>query len=195
MRHVHLLLPSDNGNCADAVVSAAAAVAGLVARHLEKFDPGQAPRVEVRHTTAYQVAAAATEAARGQAYGVGPRAMATALLEPRIQRWLDADAAPLHLPRPTRGARHLVLHPAKAITVHLDVNMLNTASQAAAAAGSAAALLVLRNPDLAIACLAGRVAFNLSLHTQGLDRLIQFGPPSKVVLGDSVPVATAWSLS
>lgn len=195
MRHVHLLLPTDSGNCADAAVSAAAAVAGLVARHLDKFDPGHAPRVAVRHTTAYQVAAAATEAARGQAYGVGPRCMATALLEPKAQRWLDADAAPLHLLRPTRGARHLVLHPAKAITIHLDVNMLDTASQAAAAAGAAAALLALRNPDIAVACAAGQATFNLSLHSQRLDRLIQFGPPTKVVLGDSVPVATAWSLS
>lgn len=191
---LNVLFASDQRAPLRAVLASATASATLAARHLEGFDPAVPPKFDVRHGTTFQAMSAAREAVAGRA-AVGPRELATALLDPTLARFRDAERSSVPLPDETTVMRYIALHPRAAVTVHLDLSEIDTVNEAAAVAGVALTLLVLRNPTIAAAFAQNAASVNLATHLSGIDRLVQNGPRGKVVIGNSRPTASAWSLA
>ena len=189
---LNVLFASDQCAPLRAVLASATASATLAARHLEGFDPAVPPKFDVRHGTTFQTVSAAREAVAGRAAS-GPRDLATALLDPTLARFRDAERSLVSLPAEETVVRYIALHPRAAVTVHLDRSEISTVNEAAAVTGVALTLLVLRNPAIAAAFASKCASVNLATHLSGIDRLVQNGPPGKVIIGNARPIASAWS--
>ena len=185
---VFLVIADDQGTHADAVLSAVLAAGTLAACRPSNLDAP--PQVQVR-------AAPLGNFTHQSAIGMirsGPRGTAMATVTVRHPAFQEAGCRTVLRPI-VRIAQYRPLQPRAAVVVHVDATSVPSADAAAAAGAAAAVRLVARNPRVATAFASQRTSVNVHVHTGGIERLVRFGPPTKVVVGNGHSVAAAWSLS